>query len=106
MTTYTFPVIQGTKTGKKLKEIRKKKGYKVAAICDYMGGITEQAVYKWERGDSLPSIDNLLALSCLYHVPMEELLVYEEAEMASYYFAHNFFRADNGESPAHACTAA
>ena len=100
MTTYTFPVIQGSKTGKKLKELRKKKGYKVAAICDCMGGISEQAVYKWERGDALPSIDNLLALSCLYRVPMEELLVYEETEMVS------FNLRKNKMSPAHACTAA
>lgn len=62
---------------------------KVSTICEFLGGISEQAVYKWERGASLPSIDNLLALSHLYHVSMEELLVYEEVEMTSYFFVTN-----------------
>lgn len=86
MTTYSFPVIQGEKTGKRLRDMRKGKGIKVATVCAYMGGISEQAVYKWERGACLPTIDNLLALSHLYQVRMEDLLVYEEAEMVSYYF--------------------
>lgn len=86
MMTYSFPVIQGEKTGKRLKDMRKARGIKVAVICEYMGGLSEQAIYKWERGACLPTIDNLLALSHLYNVPMEELLVYEEAEIASYFF--------------------
>lgn len=53
MTTYNFPVIQGEKTGKRLRDMRKGKGIKVATVCAYMGGISEQAVYKWERGGSL-----------------------------------------------------
>lgn len=86
MTTFSFPVIQGEKTGKRLRDTRKKNGIKVSTVCDYMGGISEQAVYKWERGACLPTIDNLLALAHLYHVRMEDLLVYEEAELASSYF--------------------
>ena len=58
----------------------------MATVCAYIGGISEQAVYKWERGAYLPTIDKLLALSHLYQVRMEDLLVYEEAEMVSYYF--------------------
>ena len=81
--TYSIPVIQGELTGKKLKTIRKEKKITVAVVCEYMGGISEQAVYKWERGASLPTLDNLLALSHLYHVKMEELLVYKEAVLAS-----------------------
>ena len=83
MTTTSFPVIQIEKTGERLRNMRKENGIRVAAVCEYMGGISEQAVYKWERGACLPTIDNLLALSHLYHVQMEDLLVYEEAEMAS-----------------------
>ena len=67
MTTTSFPVIQIEKTGKRLRNMRKEKGIRVAAVCEYMGGISEQAVYKWERGECLPTIDNLLALSHLYH---------------------------------------
>ena len=87
MTNYCYPVIQEEMTGKRLRDVRKARGLKVSAVCAYMGGISEQAVYKWERGACLPTLDNLLALSHLYHVRMDELLVYKEAQMASYYFA-------------------
>lgn len=52
MTTTSFPVIQIEKTGKRLRNMRKENGIRVAAVCEYMGGISEQAVYKWERGVS------------------------------------------------------
>ena len=86
MQPYLFPVIQGEKTGKRLKEIRKERKIRVSYVCDFMGGISERAVYKWECGACLPSLDNLLALSHLYHVPMEDMLVYEETEMVSFLF--------------------
>lgn len=85
MTTYNYPVIQGELTGQRLKSLRKRKGIKVPAVCAYMGGISEQAVYKWERGACLPTIENLLALSRLYEVQIEDLLVYEEVNVTSFF---------------------
>lgn len=106
MTTTSFPVIQIEKTGKRLRNMRKENGIRVAAVCEYMGGISEQAVYKWERGACLPTIDNLLALSHLYHVQMEDLLVYEEAEMASSCFLR-MYRGNTSDTVfGYACTAA
>ena len=86
--------------------MRKENGIRVAALCEYMGGISEQAVYKWERGACLPTIDNLLALSHLYHVQMEDLLVYEEAEMASSCFISEYRGDISGTVSDYACTAA
>lgn len=106
MTTTSFPVIQIEKTGKRLRNMRKENGIRVAAVCEYMGGISEQAVYKWERGACLPTIDNLLALSHLYHVQMEDLLVYEEAEMASSCFLRMYRGNISGTVSGYACTAA
>lgn len=36
--------------------------------------VTTQAVSKWERGKAVPSIDNLMALSDLYNVSLDELV--------------------------------
>ena len=36
--------------------------------------VTTQAVSKWERGKAMPSIDNLLALSDLYNLSLDELV--------------------------------
>ena len=40
MTTTSFPVIQIEKTGKRLRNMRKENGIRVAAVCEYMGGIS------------------------------------------------------------------
>lgn len=70
-----------------------------------MGGISEQAVYKWERGACLPTIDNQQVFH-LYHVQMEDLLVYEEAEMASSCFISEYRGDISGTVSDYACTAA
>ena len=43
MTTTSFPVIQIEKTGKRLRNMRKENGIRVDAVCEYKGGISEQA---------------------------------------------------------------
>ena len=41
---------------------------------------SEQSVYKWLRGDSLPKVDNLFALARLFGTPMEDILMEREGE--------------------------
>lgn len=62
-------------TGKNLKMLREKKGYSVANVCAQLGDITPQTVYKWERGVSIPGIDNLILLSELYGVTINDMVV-------------------------------
>ena len=62
-------------TGKHLKELARRSGYGVKSIQQYLGLSCPQPVYRWYKGIILPSIDNLLRLSELYQVHMEELLV-------------------------------
>jgi len=80
----TYPCIDLKATGNRIKELRKERNLRVQDISDYMGFMEPQAVYKWQRGESLPSVDNLFALSRLFGIPMEEILMeYEGAEIAS-----------------------
>ena len=62
-------------TGKRLKRLAQRNGYSVKDIQEYLGLSCPQPVYRWYKGIILPSVDNLLRLSELYHVHMEELLV-------------------------------
>lgn len=62
-------------TGKRLKKLARRSGYSVKDIQQYLGLSCPQPVYRWYKGVILPSIDNLLKLSELYQVHMEELLV-------------------------------
>lgn len=62
-------------TGKRLKKLAQKSGYSVKDIQQYLGLSCPQPMYRWYKGVILPSVDNLLRLSELYQVHMEELLV-------------------------------
>jgi len=65
-------------TGKKLKWFAEYHGYCVKDIQQYLGLSCPQPVYRWYKGIILPSIDNLLRLSELFHVHMEELIEKEK----------------------------
>ena len=80
--TIEYPTIDPVATGLRIKTLRKAKGYTIRQIADYMGFTTEQAICKWQRGESLPSLDNLYALSKLLDTTMEDILVGND-EMSS-----------------------
>ena len=71
------PVINLAKTGQNIKKIRIEKGLTVHDIQMIMGFVNPQAIYKWQDGTSLPSVDNLVILSQLFGVPIEDILVIE-----------------------------
>jgi hypothetical protein len=73
--TVEYPVIDVYATGKNIERLRKEKGLSVRDISSFMGFVEPQAVYKWQQGKALPSLDNMFALSVLFRVSMEEILV-------------------------------
>ena len=79
--TVAYPVIDVYATGKNIERLRKEKGLRVKDISSYMGFLEPQAVYKWQQGKALPSLDNMFALSVLFQVPMENILVRQTTEM-------------------------
>lgn len=70
-----FPVIDMAATGRNIVRLRKERGMTVRDLQAYFGFEEPQAIYKWQCGKSLPSVDNLYALGALLNVPMEEILV-------------------------------
>ncbi len=70
-----FPVIDPGATGANIARLRRAKGLSVRDVQRWFGFEEPQAVYKWQQGKTLPSVDNLYALCALLEVPMEELLV-------------------------------
>ncbi len=75
MITIDFPTLNLKETGNRIHTLRVNSGYTVEEIADYMGFAGPQAVYKWEWGKSLPTVDNLFALSKLFGVTIENILV-------------------------------
>lgn len=70
-----FPVIDPVATGANITRLRRERGFTVRDLQQFFGFEEPQAIYKWQRGQSLPSIDNLYALSALLHISMNEILV-------------------------------
>ena len=70
-----FPVIDPVATGRNIVRLRLERGMTVRDLQTYFGFEEPQAIYKWQRGKSLPTVDNLYALSALLEVPMEQILV-------------------------------
>ena len=70
----TFPVINMRRTGVNIANLRQAAGYSVRDLQDMFGFSTPQAIYKWQHGDALPTVDNLVALSGILGVPIEDIL--------------------------------
>ena len=70
-----FPVIDMVETGRNIVRLREERGMTVRDLQAYFGFEEPQAIYKWQRGKSLPTVDNLYALGALLDVPMEDILV-------------------------------
>lgn len=70
-----YPVIDKVKTGKLLKRLIKNGGYTIKDIRQYLSRSCIQTIYRWFDGINIPSVDNLYALSALFHVPMDCLLI-------------------------------
>ena len=75
MENFKYPVLDAKRTGRKIKEACRQKNLSVREIQEFLGLGSFQAVYRWFSGHSLPSLDNMYALSQLLQKPMESLLV-------------------------------
>ena len=75
-----YPVINTVATGRRIRELRKQNHLRVEDVSRFMGFESEQAIYKWQRGDSLPTVDNLYALSRLFGTTVDDILVGDDME--------------------------
>ena len=70
-----FPRIDLVLTGKNLTSLMREKGVTVKAMQDSLELQSPQAIYKWRRGECLPTLDNLVAIALLLNVSIEKILV-------------------------------
>ncbi|HPY85271.1 MAG TPA: helix-turn-helix transcriptional regulator [Ruminococcus flavefaciens] len=69
------PTINMTATGANIKALIKTKGLRVTDVQTILGFNTPQAIFKWMRGDAMPSIDNMVILAHLLDVTIDEILI-------------------------------
>ena len=75
MGTKAYPVIDLVATGNNIRRLRLERGLTVRDLQSYFGFEEPRAIYKWQKGESLPTVDNLYALGNLFEVPMDQILV-------------------------------
>jgi DNA-binding XRE family transcriptional regulator len=70
-----FPTIDPVQTGRRITDLRKQAGLSVHDLQHIFGFNSPQAIYKWQSGASLPSIDNLIVLAKVLRVTIEDIIV-------------------------------
>ena len=75
-----YPVLDTIAIGARIKRLRKDHHLTVGDVARFMGFESEQAVYKWQRGESLPTVDNLFALSRLFDSSVDHILTGDKEE--------------------------
>ena len=71
------PVIDLAATGQNIKNLRVAAGISVRDLQAILGFTNPQAIYKWQNGDCMPSIDNLVILAAVLGVTVDQILVVE-----------------------------
>jgi len=69
-----YPTIDKEGTGQRIRYLMTKCGLSVTDVQKFLGLSTFQAVYHWMNGRSLPTIDNIYALSELFRVPIDDII--------------------------------
>ena len=70
-----FPVIDPEATGRNIQRLRQQRGLTVRDLQAYFGFTEPQAIYKWQSGAALPTVDNLIILAALLQVRIDDILV-------------------------------
>ena len=76
-----IPVVNLKKTGLNILKLRERAGLSVRDLQEELQLDSPQAIYKWQRGETLPSVDNLYALGSILCVPMDSILVPRHSQL-------------------------
>ena len=72
-----IPVIDMAATGQNIAKLRYAAGLSVRDLQTVFGFANPQAIYKWQNGQALPSIDNMVILAAVFGVTIDEILVFQ-----------------------------
>ena len=72
-----FPVIDMRATGENIRRLREQNGMKVSDLQEIFGFTNPMSIYKWQEGKTLPDYPNLLLLTDLWNVKVEDILIRE-----------------------------
>ena len=79
-----LPTINMIRTGQNIHRLRKQAGLTVRNLQDIFGFATPQAIYKWQQGVALPTIDNLVVLASVLQVRLDDILAIDETSQKKF----------------------
>ena len=71
---FEYPVIDKKKLGSTLKRYMQDRGLTARDVQEYLGLDCVHTVYRWTAGISIPTVDNLYALSRLMNISIDALV--------------------------------
>jgi len=72
---YKYPTIDLVKTGNNITRLMKLNNIKVTDLQEIFGFEYPQAIYKWKRGECLPTVDNLIILASVFKTTVDKIIV-------------------------------
>ncbi len=75
---FTLPTIDTVGTGMRIMDFRKKAGLSVKDLQMMLGFATPNAIYKWQNGAAMPTLDNLIVLAAIFAVPIDDIIVVDK----------------------------
>lgn len=75
MNYFKYPSIDLVATGKNITRLMNLKNLKVSDLQEAFGFEYPQAIYKWKRGECLPTVDNLIVLAVIFETTIDKILV-------------------------------
>ena len=72
---YSVPTVNMAATGDNIKRLIKTNGLKVSDIQNIYGFNTPQSIFKWLRGDAMPSLDNMVILAHILGVTIDQIII-------------------------------
>ena len=86
--------IDPVKTGEKIKSYIGRSNIQIKDLARMMS-VSQQAIYKWICGESLPSLENIVLLSSILNVPLDDLIV--RSTIYAYEVEDIYIREDQNE---------
>ena len=63
-----------TGTGRNIVKLRQNAGFSVKDLQDIFGFATPNAIYKWQKGMAMPTVDNLIILAAIFGVTVDDII--------------------------------
>ena len=75
------PVINAVATASRIKELRLRSGVSVRKLQTIFNFSSAEAIYSWEKGKYLPSIDHLIVLAAVFGVTVDDIIMKDDVEI-------------------------